>query len=96
MAGCLYGPLINIFLILWLGVSTTGVYGVGYALAASISLLAAPVDTSAEPIIYEKLSNLNDQTAGKMVVASYGYFFLLIIAAIILWLLSPFILKSSS
>ena len=75
------------------GVSATGVYGVGYAIAASISLLAAPVDTSAEPIIYEKLSNLNDQTAGKMVVASYGYFVLLIVAAIVLWLLSPFILK---
>ncbi|HHT9149855.1 MAG TPA: lipopolysaccharide biosynthesis protein [Candidatus Wujingus californicus] len=81
------------FLNSMVGVSTTGVYGVAYALAAGISLLAAPVDTSAEPVIYEKLSNLNEQIAGKMVVASYGYFFLLIIAAIVLWLLSPIILK---
>jgi len=81
------------FLNSMVGVSTTGVYGVAYALAAGISLLAAPVDTSAEPVIYEKLSNLNEQIAGKMVVASYGYFFLLILAAIVLWFLSPFILK---
>ena len=75
------------------GVSALGIYGVAYALAAGISLLAAPVDTSAAPIIYKKLSNFNEQIARKMVVASYGYFFLLIIAAIVLWLLSPFILK---
>lgn len=81
------------FLNSMVGVSALGIYSVGYALAASISLLAAPVDTSAAPIIYKKLSNLNEQIAGKMVVASYGYFFLLIVAAIILWFLSPFILE---
>lgn len=75
------------------GVSATGIYGVAYALAAGISLLATPVDTSAAPIIYEKLSKLNDHTARQMVIASYGYFFLLVISAIVLWLVSPIILK---
>ncbi|MDR4508761.1 MAG: oligosaccharide flippase family protein [Candidatus Brocadiaceae bacterium] len=75
------------------GVSATGIYGVAYAIAAGISLLAAPVDTSAAPIIYEKLANLNDRVAMKMVMASYGYFFFLVVAAFILWLVSPIILK---
>ncbi len=75
------------------GVATLGIYGVAYALGASISLLAAPVDTSAAPIIYKRLSNLNNHSAQKMVIASYGYFFLLIACSFILWLMSPFILK---
>lgn len=74
------------------GVTVTGVYGVAYAIASCISLLAAPVDTLVEPILYGKLSNLNDYIAKKIVIACYGYFFLLIMAALLLWLVSPIIL----
>ena len=81
------------FLNYMVGVSVTGVYGVAYTLAALIPLLASPIDISAEPIIYEKIAKLDNHTALGMVLLSYLYFLLLIAAAIILWLLSPLILK---
>lgn len=89
----LIGTVDKFFLNSMVGVSVTGVYGIAFTVAAIIPLLSSPVDMSIEPIIYEKLSNLDDQSARKLVIASYLYIFLLIIAAIVLWLVSPLILK---
>jgi O-antigen/teichoic acid export membrane protein len=75
------------------GVSATGVYGIAYAIAGIIAFFSAPVDVSAEPVIYEKLSNLNDHNAKRLIIASYIYFFLLITGAVLLWLAAPLILR---
>lgn len=89
----LIGTADKFFLNSIVGVSVTGIYGVAFTIAAIIPLLSSPVDMSIEPIIYEKLSNLDDQSARKLVIASYVYFSGLIIAAIVLWQVSPLILK---
>jgi len=89
----LIGTADKFFLNAFEGVSSTGVYGVGYAIGSSLAILAAPIDISAEPIIYEKLSQSTNQTQRKLVIFTYLYFFLLILIAIGIWLFSPFILK---
>lgn len=75
------------------GKIVTGIYGVGYALASVVALGAAAVDLSAEPIIFEKLGDLKQPTARKLVLLTYLYMVILVLAAIGVWLVAPLALK---
>jgi len=83
----------KLFLNALVGVSATGVYGVGYVLGSSLIFLAAPVDMSAEPIIYSRLGHLDEESALRMVIYSYLYFLVLILMALGIWIMAPVILK---
>ena len=75
------------------GKAVTGIYGVGFALASAIVLAASAVDMSAEPIIFEKLGDLKQPTARKLVLLTYLYMVLLALAAFGLWLVAPLALR---
>jgi O-antigen/teichoic acid export membrane protein len=81
------------FLNAFVGISVTGVYGVGYALGSSLTILAVPIDQTAEPIIYSKLGKLDDNSAFQLVFYSYLYFVILVLMALGLWILAPLILR---
>lgn len=87
------GSVDRLFLNSMVGVSTTGIYSVGYSIAGIIGLAAGSFSMAWTPIFYEKLGSSNIHEKNKIVKLTYLYFICILLFASFLIIISPYILK---
>jgi len=83
----------RIFINTLVGLAATGIYTVGYQIGAIIDLLVTSFNQSWAPFLFEKLKENNYQTKVKIVKFTYFYFLCAILAAVLLSVIAPFLLK---
>lgn len=81
------------FLNSMLGLSVTGLYGVGYTLGAVLVIFTTPIEKALEPVIYGYLSDLDAHKAVKIVQISYAFILGVAGAALVLSLMAPVALR---
>jgi len=75
------------------GLSTTGVYSVGYSISSIIGFIVGAFNLAWSPILYEKLGQVTESLKKKLVKFTYLYFILIFIIASLLILIVPCFLK---
>ncbi|WP_339165018.1 oligosaccharide flippase family protein [Siminovitchia sp. FSL W7-1587] len=75
------------------GISETGLYTVGYQIGMIIMILQDSFNKAWVPWLFSKLKQNNDFLKIKIVKFTYIYFVIIILAALILYALSPIILQ---
>lgn len=83
----------KLFLTRMIGPSETGLYSVGYAVAAVILFINGAFSLAWQPFLYEKLSHATETTKKKLVLSTYAFFGLILITALIFILASPLVFR---
>lgn len=79
----------RIFLTMLISTSATGLYTVGYQIAAILTILATAFQKAYTPYLYQKLKNINEDEKINLVKNTYLYYIVLIFIAGLLSLLAP-------
>lgn len=83
----------KLFLNKLLGLSTTGIYSVGYYVATIIAFFVSAFDLTWTPMFYEKLNHITLLSKIKLVKLTYLYFALIILTGGILIFIAPFVIR---
>lgn len=75
-----------------IGASATGIYVVGFQFGMIISILCTAFNKAFNQYLYRKLSNINEDEKNKLVLFSYFYFFIILCLALIISLISPWVI----
>lgn len=75
-----------------IGVAETGIYAVGYQIGMIIMILQDSFNKAWVPWLFSNLKNKKDHIEFKIVKITYGYFIIIIVMALGLALISPFLL----
>jgi len=91
----------RVFITNMIGVSETGIYTVGYQLGIIVGIFAEAFNKAWVPWLFRKLMKVNQEIKETIVKLSYIYFILIILLALFLswispWILDVFINKSYS
>jgi O-antigen/teichoic acid export membrane protein len=81
------------FLNTMIGVSTTGIYSVGYSVAMIIGFLAGAFNLAWGPILFEKLNHITEVLKIKIVKFTYFYFIFILAIALFLIIIAPYFLR---
>ncbi len=93
LSGSIISMTDRLFITNMVGLSTTGIYTAGYQIGSIINILAASFNKAYMPWLYEKLSINSKQTKSKIVKFTYLYFLIILFLAILIGMISPFILR---
>jgi O-antigen/teichoic acid export membrane protein len=93
IGGILFSAIDRFFLTNIIGLEQTGNYAVAYQIGAVISIATIAFNNAYVPWLFENLNKNNLIIKRKIVKLTYLYFSLLILGAIFLLLLFPFIVK---
>jgi O-antigen/teichoic acid export membrane protein len=83
----------RLFITNMVGISATGVYTVGYQIGLIIGILQDSFNKAWVPWFYERLKNGDSNERRKIVKITYFYFVVIILLALVLSVISPWILK---
>jgi O-antigen/teichoic acid export membrane protein len=83
----------KIFLNRMIGLSATGVYSVGYAIAAVIGILSGAFNAVWSPFLYERLGHATNALKKKLVKLTYAYFMIISFITFALIMSAPYFLK---
>jgi O-antigen/teichoic acid export membrane protein len=83
----------KIFLNRMIGLSATGVYSVGYAIAAVIGILSGAFNAVWSPFLYERLGHATNALKKKLVKLTYAYFMFISFITFALIISAPHFLK---
>lgn len=81
------------FILFMLGLNDVGIYSVGYQVGMILSLLQNSFNQAWVPFFFKTLKNDNPKDKIKIVKITYGYFVIIIIVALMLYLITPFIYR---
>lgn len=87
------GSMDRFFLNAMVGVSTTGIYSVGYSVAMIIGFLVGAFSLAWTPVFFEILGRITTELKIKLVKFTYLYFISISIMALALAFVSPYALK---
>lgn len=93
LGGVIMTMVDRLFITNMVGIEATGVYTVGYQIGMIINLLATSFSQAYTPWLYAKLKENIMETKRKIVKLTYAYYFVIILLAIILSIVSPLFLK---
>jgi O-antigen/teichoic acid export membrane protein len=77
-----------------IGTAATGIYVVGFQFGMIISILSIAFNKAFNQFLYKKLSNINPSEKNQLVIFSYIYFTLILFLALIVSIVSPWIIKN--
>lgn len=75
-----------------IGAFATGIYVVGFQFGMIIIILCTAFNKAFNQFLYRKLSNINEDEKNKLVIFSYFYFFIILCLALLISLISPWII----
>lgn len=81
------------FLNKFIGLSTTGIYSVGYSICSMIGFLAGAFNAAWAPFFYEKLGSLSEAVKIRLVKYTYLYFAVVLLATGLFIKLVPLVLN---
>lgn len=87
------GSIDRFFINNMVGVSSTGIYSVSYSIAGVIGLFAGSFSMAWTPVFYERLKSSVAKTKDKIVKFTYLYFACMLLIALLLTFITPYILK---
>lgn len=93
LGGWITTSIDRIFINSMVSLAATGIYTVGYQVGMIIGLLATSFNQAWSPFLYEKLKENNYATKVRMVKFTYLYFISIIVMALVLSFIAPFLLK---
>lgn len=76
----------------YLSTAATGIYVVGFQFGMIISILAIAFNKAFNQFLFKKLSNITENEKNKLVIFSYLYFILMLFLALMISLISPWII----
>jgi len=93
LSGFVITMIDRVFITNMVGISTTGIYTVGYQVGMIIGVLAGSFNKAWSPWLFDKLNEGKEETKQKIVKFTYGYFIVIISLALILSFLAPWFMK---
>lgn len=93
IAGLVITATDRIFISAMVDVSATGLYSVGYQIAMIIELLAVSFNSAWVPFLFQKLTENNPATKRAIVKLTYGYFFIILLLALLVAFAAPLFLS---
>ncbi|MCM8832748.1 MAG: oligosaccharide flippase family protein [Candidatus Omnitrophica bacterium] len=87
------GAMDRFFLNRMEGLSTTGIYSVGYSIAMIIGFFVGAFNLAWTPVLFEKLNQITEALKIKLVKITYFYFILILLVALFLIIITPYFLK---
>lgn len=92
LSGSIISMTDRLFITNMVGLAVTGVYTVGYQIGSIINILSGSFNKAYVPWLYEKLNDNNQSANRKIVKFTYVYFLLIIMLALLLGLMAPYVL----
>jgi len=93
--GGIFLTIVNrFFLAKYVGLKETGLFFLAFQLTSIINIFTNALNTAYVPWLFEKLEKNNELEKQKIVILTYKYFLLLIVASIIFSLFLPLVLHS--
>src|SRR5690606_32294019 len=83
----------RVFITEMIGVAETGVYMVGLQIAMGLALVLIAFNRAWAPWLFRQLENSSSEHRRRLVGLTYGYFGVVVLAALALGLLAPVILR---
>jgi O-antigen/teichoic acid export membrane protein len=93
LSGSIISMTDRFFITSMVGLAATGVYTVGYQVGSIINLLASSFNNAYVPWLYERLKKNEYSINVKIVKFTYTYFVGIILIALVLGFLAPYLLK---
>lgn len=93
LSGWIDNAIDRVLVTAMVGISTTGLYSVGYQVGMLIGMLSTAFNKAWTPFLFQKLTENNPATKLKIVKFTYLYFAVILLMALVLSLLAPFLLS---
>ena len=94
LSGVLNASVDRLFITHMIGLYDAGLYSVGYQIGGIIGLVATSFNNAYLPWIFKKLSTNDDAMKSAIVMFTYAYFFAIIMFAVTLSVLAPFLMSA--